>query len=107
MTTEAVPHGAEVVLTSSLATTPTLDFRQMRSMLIRASATVTLTVYAARRDEVGKFKNVVVGGTDLTLDLTDKFLSLTTAQALALFSAHYIRLVAASGTPTIEYTAKA
>lgn len=107
MTTEAVPHGADVTLTSSLATTPTIDFRQMRSLLIRANATVVVTVYAARRDETDKFKAVVVNGSDLTLSLTDKFLALTTDQALAFFAMHFIRLVAASGTPTIEFQSKA
>jgi hypothetical protein len=107
MTTDAVPHSAEATLEATLADTPTFDFRSMRSFQIRANATVVVTVYNARRDETSRFKNVSIGGSDMTLSLTDKWLVLTQDQALALFSCHFVRLVAASGTPTIEFTAKA
>jgi hypothetical protein len=107
MATEAVPFGADVTLTASLATTPTINFQQMRSLLIRADATVVVTVYAARRDETSRFKAITLNGSDMTLSLTDKFLALTSDQALAFFAMHYIKFVAASGTPTIEFMAKA
>jgi hypothetical protein len=107
MTTKAVPDGGEILLTTALATTPTHDFRQMRSFSIRANATVTVTVFASRVNETSRFKNLLVNGSDLTLALTDKWLVLTSDQALAMFSSHFLRFVAASGTPTIEIMASA
>jgi hypothetical protein len=109
MTTQAVPHGTAQDITTNLATTPTFDVRQLRSFLLRASASVTVSVFASQNPNSG-FKAVKVGGstvTNLTLALVDEFVSVDSDIALAIFGCHYLRFVAGAGTPTVELMGKA